>query len=316
MKNNTVFLSIIIVSWNVIAYLREALESIYAYPPKENFEVIVVDNASSDGTPDMITEFFPNIVLIANSENVGFAKGNNIGLKSAIGKYILFLNPDTKLLPKSLDLVIKRLEEDSNIGAIGCKQFDSNNKVRNTCRQFPSLLNQFSEISGLAKIFPKSNIWGKYLGTSFDYTMAQETDQPEGSFLAIPKQILNEVGPFSENFYMYYDEVDLCFRIKKSGRQIWYFPDIEIFHYQGKSSGPVYVHMIYESSKSLIIYYKKNKGMFKANVLKLIISIVLASKLIFLGVIGIALYSAEERKIKRAKAIAVLRAIAGLPYDS
>ncbi|MEK7167612.1 MAG: glycosyltransferase family 2 protein [Patescibacteria group bacterium] len=222
-------LSIIIVSWNVKGLLKKCLESI-----KEDFEIIVVDNNSKDGTKEMVEKDFPEAKLIKNKKNLGFAKANNQGIQEAKGDCILFLNPDTEILDGTLEKCLK--EMDTGIGILGCKILNPDLTIQPSVRRFPTFLNILLILSKLPKFFHFKSL-DHYLAKDFNYDKSQEVDQVMGAFMMVKKEVLDKVGMFDERFFLWFEEVDFCRRAKRNGFKIYYLAEAEIIHYGGQSFG-------------------------------------------------------------------------------
>lgn len=228
-------LSIVIVSWNVKKLLEECLESIWKNQENLTLEVFVSDNASSDGTAEMVKTKFPQVKYIQNEGNIGFPKANNRALRYAQGKYFLFLNPDTIVAPNALPEMVKFMEEHPKCGALGPKLLNPDETLQPSCRSFPTLETQLYTTFFLDVLFPKSKIFGKYLMSYWNHDEIKEVDQPMGSALLVRRNALDKVCCFDENIFIWYDEVDLCYRIKKADWKIYFTPKAKIFHYGGQS---------------------------------------------------------------------------------
>ncbi|OGC23694.1 hypothetical protein A2291_04245 [candidate division WOR-1 bacterium RIFOXYB2_FULL_42_35] len=228
-------LSIIIVNWNVKKLLEASLTSIFANKDGLNIEVFVSDNASSDGSQAMVTEKFPQVKLIANKENLGFTKANNLAIEQSQGKYVLILNPDTEVLPGALTTMVKFMEEHADCGALGPRLLNADQSLQHSCRTFPTLETQLYTTLFLDGLLPKNRLFGKHMMTWWQHDDVRDVDQIMGAAMLIRKEILEKIGAFDENIIFWYDEVDLCYRIKKAGWKIFFTPQAQIVHYQGKS---------------------------------------------------------------------------------
>jgi GT2 family glycosyltransferase len=245
-------LSIAIVNWNTRDLLLEALASIYASRFDAALEVIVVDNASHDGSATAVTAQFPQVKFVANSENVGYAHGNNQAIKSALGTYILLLNPDVVLPPEGLERSVDFMELHPDAGALGIRQVHPDGRLQRSVRGFPTPLSVFWELTGLSRLWPRSHLLGAYRMTWFDYAHIAEVDQPMGTFLLIRRQALEQIGLLDEAFPIFFNEVDWCLRCKRAGWKIYFTPDVEIVHYGGASTAQVGPAMAWESRRSLL----------------------------------------------------------------
>ena len=230
-------LSIIIVNYNVKEFLQNLIHSIEKASSNLTKEIIIIDNASDDGSVDFIKEKFPHIKLIANQTNLGFGKANNQGLKISTGDYILFINPDTLVSENTLETIISFLKQNPQIGLAGCKIINDNGTFYLPCKRgFPGPWASFTKLTGLSKLFPKSKIFAKYNMTYLDENETHEVDAVSGSFMMIPRTIYNKIGGFDEQFFMYGEDLDLCYRVQKSGYKVFYVPKTQIIHYQGEST--------------------------------------------------------------------------------
>ncbi|MFC1517244.1 glycosyltransferase family 2 protein, partial [Candidatus Margulisiibacteriota bacterium] len=215
-------LSIIIVNWNVKELLKKCLLSIKQNPPQKEYEVFIVDNASEDGSAEMIRGDFPEFKLIASDKNLGFAGGNNLALKEANGKYILLLNPDTEVLQGSFSAYLDFFKTHPKAGAMGIKLLNSDGSLQPSCKSFPSWRTLLWSSLFLDVLFKKSKLFGEYEMSYWQHDNERVVDQPMGAALAVRKDVVNEIGLMDGRFYMYFDEVDWCYRIKKAGYEIWF----------------------------------------------------------------------------------------------
>jgi len=253
-------LSVIIVNYNVKQLLRGCLCSIYRSTKGINLEIIIVDNNSTDGSVEMLRKEFPGVRLIENQENLGFAKATNQGLRESRGRYVLLLNPDTAVLSGALDKMVEFMEVNSQAGALGCKLLYPDGNLQRSCRSFPTLVTAFFEDTGLEKFFPKNKLVARYKMGYWDYNDVREVDQPMGSALMIRREVFEDVGLLDERFYMFFEEVDLCFRVKKRGWKIYFTPSVEIVHYGGQSSRPTMPEMMIQGYKSKHKFFRKHYG--------------------------------------------------------
>ena len=253
-----VTLSVCIVNWNTRNLLLEALGSIYDAPPDFPFEVIVVDNASPDGSAAAAAGHFPQVILIANAKNAGYARGNNQALERAGGEYRLLLNPDVILPPGGLAQAVAFMEEHRQAGALGVRQVHPDGRLQRSVRGFPAPLAILWELAGLSRIFPRSRLFGAYRMTWFEYDAVTEVDQPMGTFLLMRNAALAQVGLLDEAFPIFFNEVDWCLRCKRAGWKIYFTPDVEIVHYGGASTAQVGAAMAWESRRGLLKFYAKH----------------------------------------------------------
>ena len=255
---SSVRLSIVIVNWNTREMLLDALRSIYDAPPTFPFEVIVVDNASTDGSAAAVQSDFPQTHLIANPVNAGYARGNNQGLEASTGDNVLLLNPDVILPPGGLETAVELLEHRSRVAALGVKLANPDGTQQSSVRGFPTPLSVFWEAIGLSRLFPRSAFFGAYRMTWFTYDREAEVDQPMGTFLLIPREALTDIGLLDEQFTIFFNEVDWCYRAKQKGWKILYSPEVEVVHYGGGSTRQVRAKMAWESRRGLLDFYRKH----------------------------------------------------------
>lgn len=241
-------LSIIILSYNTKNLTKKCLESVFQAVKelkRRRIEVIVVDNASTDGSVEEIENFkseieIPNceFKIIFNKKNLGFAKGNNLGLKKASGKYILFLNSDTEIFPNALKETIDFMESDSKIGAMTPKTLLFSGKMDSDChRGFPTPWASITYFLGLEKLFPKSKIFGQYHKFFLDLSKTHEIDAGFGTFMVVRKEVVNQVGGWDENYFFYGEDLDYFYRIKQAGWKVMFYSKPLLRHHKGASSG-------------------------------------------------------------------------------
>jgi len=303
-KNAILDLSVVIVSFNVRKFLEECLHSLYKTTKDIQFEVFVVDNQSKDGTVQMLKTEFPNVNLIVNQENLGFVKANNIAFKKSRGKYILMLNPDTVIVQNSFGQIIDYFEQNTKIGAIGCKMLNSDRTLQPSCYNFPSL----REIFGL--YFLGNRIFNSLKKINYDKT--QVVDFVRGAFMAINRQCLEEIGLLDEKFFMFAEESDLCYRMKKNGWKVVYMPDIEIIHHRGKSTEQVSDKMYLQRIRSLIYFFQKNYGKSNMLLLRVIIFFGVGLRLLLRKLIEMRNKILHRKTISKETQIEVLKLTLGL----
>ncbi len=257
MPPSTAQFDVCIVTWRSRDLLRTCLASVTGQPGVS--EIIVVDNASDDGTVDMVRAEFPAVRLIANAENRGFAAGNNQAIGAGTSPFILLLNPDTEVQPGALEALRQRLSEDPRAGAVAAQLLLPDGSVQLSCRSFPEPSALLWEITGLARLFPRSPIFGRYRMAYLDPTTGSEVDQPMFSALALRRAALDDVGIFDEAFPLYFNDVDLAYRLRQGGWSIILEPAAKVVHHYGQSSTwQVRFPTILESHRSLIRFYRKH----------------------------------------------------------
>ncbi|MDR3665643.1 MAG: glycosyltransferase [Ignavibacteriaceae bacterium] len=230
-------LSIIIVNYNVKEFLQNLLHSISKSSKQIKREIIIVDNASNDGSIEFITNNFPEVNLIANNDNLGFSKANNIGLKKATGKYILLINPDTLVSEDTFEKMIGFFEENPEVGLAGCKILNPDGTLQLACRRsFPGPWTSFCKVTGLSNLFPESKLFARYNLTYLDPDRTYEVDAVSGSFMMFRRDVYERIGGLDEKFFMYGEDLDFCYRSQKSGFKVFYVHSTQIIHYKGEST--------------------------------------------------------------------------------
>lgn len=232
-------LSIIVLSFNTKELLRECLASL-----KKNIrsdlssEIIVVDNASSDSSAEMVKEEFKEVILIANKTNVGYTNGNNMAIRQAKGRYVLFLNADTYVHAKTLETMVSFMDEHKDAGAATCRVELPNGKLDDSChRGFPTPWRAFCHFSGLSRIFPKSRIFAGYSLGWKDLSAIHEIDSCSGAFMIVRREAGEEISWWDEDFFWYGDDLDFCYRLKEKNWKVYFVPTVKILHYKGVSGG-------------------------------------------------------------------------------
>jgi len=231
-------------------------------------QVIVVDNASGDGSLSMLRQEFPDIDLIANVENVGFTRGNNQAIARSEGRYVLLLNPDTEIQGDALGEMVAYMDAHQRVGALGPQLLDPDGRVQPSRRRFPTLRTAYVESTFLQQWFPESNVLKRYyiLDSSDDET--QSVDWVVGACLLMRRETLEEVGLLDERFFMYSEELDWCYRAKKSGWGIIYFPAAQVIHHVGKSSEQVLPVRHIQFQRSKVLFFKKHHGYWSGQALR------------------------------------------------
>ncbi|MGC9520484.1 MAG: glycosyltransferase family 2 protein [Anaerolineae bacterium] len=262
-------LSVIVVSWNVRDLLQRALESVYAsWSHASGMEIVVVDNASSDGSPEMVETAFPEVTLLHNETNVGFASANNQGLEIARGDYLLLLNSDTEALGGALPELVSYLDAHPQVGLVGPRLFNDDGTTQSSRRRFPTLPILFLESTWLQRLMPRP-LLNRYYVADVPDSEEQLVDWVTGAAMLVRREAITDAGPLDPGFFMYSEELDWCRRIRQAGWDIAYTPSAEIVHYGGKSSEQVAParHIYFQSSK--IRYARKYHGTVVAELLRL-----------------------------------------------
>ncbi|MEJ2507345.1 MAG: glycosyltransferase, partial [Ignavibacteriaceae bacterium] len=230
-------LSIIIVNYNVKEFLQNLLYSIEKASTNITKEVIVVDNASDDGSVNLIKEKFPSVKLIENQSNVGFGIANNQALKMANGEFLLLINPDAVVSEDTFDKMIFFFKKNPDAGLAGCKILNPDGTLQLACRRsFPGPWTSFCKVTGLSNLFPGSKLFARYNLTYLDIDQTYEVDAISGSFMMMRREVYEKVGGFDEHFFMYGEDLDLSYRIKQAGYKVFYVHTTQIIHYKGEST--------------------------------------------------------------------------------
>lgn len=253
-------LSVIIVNYNVKNFLQQLLQSLFKSVVRFDYEIIVVDNNSVDGSVAMLENYYKDkIKIIVNKDNLGFSKANNMGIKASEGAYILLLNPDTLVMEDTLQKMVDFMESNTNTGAVGVKMLDGEGKfLPESKRGFPTPKVALYKMLGLSKIFPKSKKFGQYHLGFLNSDEIHEVDVLSGACMMIRRDVLEQVGLLDEDYFMYGEDIDLSYQIKKAGYKNYYFPKTNIVHFKGESTkkGSLnYVKMFYQA---MLIFYDKN----------------------------------------------------------
>lgn len=280
-------LSVITANWNTKSLLQQLLRSMYAHPPAVPFEVIVVDNGSCDGSVDMVQQEFPNVRLVQNSQNRGFAKANNQAAALARGELLLLLGSDTVVLKGSLGAMVDYLLAHPLVGAVACRLLNPDRTVQHSCRRFPTLLDgvlTYTSLHGLAS---------RYNMSSFDYYVTQEVEQPAATCFMVRASLVRKIGLFDEALTILYNDVDLCSRIWKEGSKIVFFADAEIIHYGSQSTRRATPELRLEMYRNILLYYGRRFGGWSGWILRPILAVrlMLGSRSLF----GLRLLYRDDR---------------------
>ena len=221
-------------------------------------EIFVVDNHSNDASAAMVQHEFPSVRLIANDTNRGFAAANNQALVLSTGDYILLLNPDTEIQEGAIASLTEFMNNHPACGVVAPQLLNTDGSIQRSCRQFPTFSNMFYELIGLSKLFPHQPAFRQYKMLDWDHNDEREVDQPEGACLLIRRCIIDQVGLFDEGFFMLFEEVDWCYRIKQKGWQIWFTPKAKVVHHYGQAIKQVKSRMILSSHRGLYRFWRKH----------------------------------------------------------
>jgi len=264
-------LSIIIVSWNVKDLLRNCLKSVLENSGNLKLEIFVVDNASKDESVAMIKKKFPTVNLIANQENLGFSKANNLAIKQSTGRFVLLLNPDMRVTPETLPQMVEFMEKHPTAGIAGCHLVNDSGVTVPHVRRFPTVWDQAAIILKLPHLFPF--LTSKYLMKDFDYNtlLANVVDSIRGSFFMIRRELIDKIGGLDERYFIWFEEVDYCKEALKAGFKVMYNPKVKCVDYVGQSFKQV---MSYKKQQmftdSMVKYFKKWHAGWQSNIISLL----------------------------------------------
>lgn len=255
-------LTVIIVNWNVGHLVKDCLQSLYTLTRGVSFEVFVVDNLSRKGDLDAVMLTFPQVHYIFLDDNYGFAKANNVALKLARGKFIALLNPDTHLLNNAFDLMLAYMRERSEVGAVGPKLLTPEGGIQfDAGRNLPTLMTEFSQQFFLYKLFPKSRRWGTYYLGWWDHQDTREVGALCGACMVVRSEVIRQAGPLDENFFLYMEDVEWCYRIRHAGWRLTYLPEAEIKHLGAHSFAQNSVASRHASLRGCVLYFRKHHGL-------------------------------------------------------
>ena len=290
-------LSIIIVSWNVETLLAACLHSIEAHKGCLEVEVIVVDSASRDGTVAMVSAEFPDVRLFPQTENVGFPRGNNIGLAHAQGDYLLLLNPDTEIVGDALQTMCDYLAQNPHVGMIGPELLNSDGSHQSSRRRFPTLWTGIFESTWLQPYAPKRVLRDYYMEERAD-DVRVSADWVNGACMLTTRAVYERVGGMDAGYFMYSEELDWCRRIKDAGYDIIYLPTARVLHHQGKSSEQAVTHRHINFNRSKLRYFRKFHGRGAYTILRVVLLLTYIHQI---GVEGIKYLLGHRRELRRQR---------------
>lgn len=233
-------LTTIIINHNTRALLQACLQSVFSQTKNIDFEAIVVDNGSTDGSREMLVQDFPQVVTIFNDENKGFAAANNQGIRQAQGEYVLLLNSDTEILNHAIGKTIAFMDHHPDASIAGCKLLNPDGTLQPSCRSFPSAWNLFAEATFLYLLFKKTKLFGGYHKTDFDYAETRQVDVVMGAFMMIRREVFENAGLLDESYFMYTEETDFCYRARQFGFKVYFTPEAQIIHHVAASKKSLY----------------------------------------------------------------------------
>ena len=255
-------LSIIIVNWNTKEYLLPCLKSIFKKGGVTGWEIIVTDNSPTDGGGDEIRKTFPSVQVIQNDRNVGFSRAVNQGLRKASGRYVLLLNPDTQVKNGAIQQLVSFMDDCPNAGVAGAQLLNGDGSKQNSTANIPSLATELLNKSLLRRLFPK-----RFAGKERNYSEPVEGDSVIGACMMVRRVALEQIGLLDEDYFLFLEETDWCYRMKRAGWKVYHVPQAEVFHFQGKSAGTARKRARVEFYRSRYHFFKKNRGRFQRFVL-------------------------------------------------
>ncbi|OPH56732.1 glycosyl transferase family 2 [Paenibacillus ferrarius] len=252
-------LSIIVLNYKTRDLTLACIQSVFSSSTSYKYEIILIDNASSDGIIQAINEQYPQVVTIANTDNVGFSKANNQGIRVAKGRYVLLLNSDTIVQPDTLDTMVHFMDENPSVGASGCKIVLPDGSLDKACKRgFPTPSASFYYAFGFSKLFPKKPRFNQYQLGYLNPDDEYPIDSLVGAFMLIRREAIEQVGMLDEEFFMYGEDIDWCYRIKQAGWVNYYYPRTHIVHHKGASSRRKPFKIIYEFHRAMILFHNKH----------------------------------------------------------
>lgn len=251
--------SILILNYNTCRLTMDCIRSVYESDTNYSYEIILIDNNSRDDSVEQISRAFPNLMLIANSENVGFARGNNQGMEAASGRYVLLLNSDTVIRRDTLETMVSFMDSRPDLGASGCKVILPDGSLDKACKRgFPTPEASFYYAFGFSKLFPDKPKFNGYQLGYLDPDQDYPVDCLVGAFMLVRRETIEQVGGLDEQFFMYGEDLDWCYRIKEAGWGIYYYPATSIVHLKGGSARRRPFKIVYEFHRAMILFHRKH----------------------------------------------------------
>jgi len=255
-------LSILIISWNTKEFLLSCIRAVSETEGRISREIIVIDNGSQDGSVSEVKRVFPSVHVIQNEENLGFSKAVNQGLQEASGRYVLLLNPDTQVKHGAIEQLVSFMEGCPDAGVAGAQLLNDDGSKQNSIANFPSLTTELLNKSLLRWLFPK-----KFPGKERNYPEPVEVDSVIGACVMVRRTALEQVGLLDEDYFLFLEETDWCYRMKRAGWKVYHVPQAEVYHFQGKSAGTARKRARVEFYRSRYHFFKKNRGHFQRFIL-------------------------------------------------
>lgn len=282
--------SVIIINWNTKELLINCLNSVYGTVKTLAFEVWVVDNGSTDGSVEAIKTVFPDVRLIENKKNLGFAQANNQALRQMNGRYAVLLNSDAILTNGAVETIIRFMDKNNNISICGGQLLNADDSKQNSIANIPTLATELLNKSLLRRLFPK-----KYPGKEHYFKEPIGVDSIVGACMVVRKEAIDDVGLLDESYFFFLEETDWCLNMRKRGWKVFYHPDAKIYHLQGQSAAKVNMKARIEYWRSRYIFFKKNYGTTFLNILKAGLFLRLILNFLLMSVVAIATFYRKEK---------------------
>jgi len=252
--------SIIIVNWNAREALHNCLKSVYEHGDEVDYEIIVVDNASTDGSVEMVKKTWPGVILVENSENIGFARANNIGIRQSASQYVCLINSDVVILKECIRNLVEFMDQNPHIGMTGPRILNPDRTLQPSCRHFPSIWNNICQALALNLLFPKSRFFSGPFMNYWAHDTIRKVDTVGGMFWMVRRKAIDEIGLLDEDFFLYGEDIDWCRRLTMAGWDVMFYPEAEAIHLGGGSSSNAPIRFYLEMQKADLQYWRKHRG--------------------------------------------------------
>jgi GT2 family glycosyltransferase len=297
-------LAVIVVTWNSRDYIEMCLKSVGSISSRITVGVVVIDNNSTDGTPQIIKDNFPEVTLINNPLNQGFAAANNVGIKRSMSRYLLLLNPDTIVRPGALEGLVGFMDSHQECWAAGPALFNGDGSPQRTGVRFPSTWNIVVESLFLDRLWPRSRIFGRHRALYEDPAKARPVDFVQGSCMIVRREVIDAVGGLDEEFFMYFEETDWCYRMKQAGGKVYYTPDGEVIHFGGGTVAHYDERRLLHYHRSLLLFYRKHSGAIAGMLVRAVLLVRSVVRMVLWGGIGISRTSLRTKALSSARGYA------------
>ena len=294
-------ISIVIVSWNCKRLVLDCLASLRAQFTPELVEIILVDNASTDGTPEAVRQYYPCVVVIRNPDNFGFARANNIGIDAAKGKYVCLINPDVVVLDKCIARMYDYMESHVRVGMLGPVILGANGAIQRSCMRRPTLWNQFCRAVGLDSVTSSSRMFGGFLMKDFQFDEIRDVDVINGCFWMVRREALDCVGVLDPQFWMYGDDLDWCERYHLAGWKVTFFPQASAIHYGGGTTENAPIFFYVEMHRANLQYWRKYHNVFSYCCYWLILNIAHGIRSLAFGALYLFKWSDRPQVLSKLK---------------